>query len=33
VDAQSIATYSCPSFKSVPVKVVARRQPDSSLYF
>jgi hypothetical protein len=26
VDAQSIATYSCPSFKSVPVKVVARRR-------
>jgi Rad3-related DNA helicase len=25
VDAQSIATYSCPSFKSVPIKVVARR--------
>jgi hypothetical protein len=25
VDAQSIATYDCPSFKSVPVRVVARR--------
>jgi hypothetical protein len=25
VDAQSIATYSCPSFKSVPIQVVARR--------
>jgi hypothetical protein len=25
LDAQSIATYSCPSFKAVPIKVVARR--------
>jgi hypothetical protein len=24
VDAQSIATYGCPSFKAVPIKVVAR---------